>query len=987
MVVRKKPIKKKAPERPASVRAEKLPNIYLRDKIYIPAKFVDEETVMKAYTHCEFDDMVCRTCDMRTARPCNDCYECPWGGLKNTYLMAGYKVVSGRPYYTVPLGDIDNVEYKLDLDFDQFNLVDKTVREKFTYPIKFTGELYDYQEAPVRNIVRRKLGILKSKPRTGKCTRGDEIVDTSVGQLDMQTLWREFGDDSKESVLLTDKLTTKTAFGNERISWIHRKRSTMMSMTTHIGHELAATPEHPVFVVTPELEIVERRMDELRVGDWVVSNPGTATPRRAASLVRIKESVHAHTKQIKQPKRMSSDLAYMLGCLVANGSLASARSSNCATIRFCSDDSQVAQRYADTLERLFGIEAKRVSPASRSREVVSYSSQLVDWLTANGLSMETASGKSIPECVLRSGRAMHVAFLSGYLSCDSSVYQNFVDQITASAKLHKQLSSMFMSLGCVATARTMEKAATNGSGIKRTYYGLTLSADNMQKLVSQVEITKPVNGGRNGVCKVYGDADQIPFVVDTIRALPESAVHYYEGKPSQNRHGTLARNTLLRVKRGLLPPDVQDFLAYADGVYFQQVTEVKKLKEDWVYDLTVEGSHTFIASGFMVHNTVMATAAICEIGNCAIIMADQKDFLDGFLETFHAVTNTLALEEKYGRKLVGFPKTLKDFETFQVVLVTYQQLIKDTKAAKDKLRVLRTRFGVLAVDEVHRTCAPQFSRILSMMTTRVRFGLSATPNRKDKRENLAFHMIGPVIATTKAEALKPKIAVHYTPDTVKSRNQFTGQAGWTKFCQFLAKHEDRNMMIVDRVLKDLKAGRNIAIPIMFTEHAEKLKREINAAYGEDIAEVFLGGSKHAKFRKQIVDDARKGKIRVVIGIRRLIQVGINVPQWDTLYYIKPLNNAPNWEQESYRILTPLKDKKTPLIRMFVDRNMNRALGCFKSTLQTSIEFGHELLPKSKQRLKDDYGSAIYDPPSKSGRGGKSVNNSRSSSSSILGRSF
>lgn len=989
MVARKKPKKASTGdtirERPESVRAKKLPNIYLRDKIYIPTRFVDEDVVIRQYTHCEFDDNVCRTCDLRSARPCNDCYECQWGGLKGTFLMAGHKVVSGRPYYTVPLGDIDNVEYKLGIDFDDFNLVDKTTRKKFAYPIKYTGQLYDYQEAPVRNILKYKMGILKSKPRTGKCTRKNEIVDTSVGQLDMERLWELYGKEGHESVELDSKLYTKTAFGKERISWIHRKKSKCLELTTHIGHKLGATPEHPVFVVTPDLEVVERRMDELRVGDWIVSKPNTAmVKRKKVSLVRIPESEYVFTTQITQPKFMTEDLAYVLGCLVANGTLTTAKENG--HLAFTSNDNLVSAQYMRKMDALFGITTIRSTRRDGiAQDVIIDSRQLARWLEANGLSMSRSAGKSIPDPVLRGDKAIHLAFLSGYLSCDSSIYHNFIEQITASEKLHKQLAVMFMSLGCVATARVTHKAATNGSGIKRPYYCLTLAANNMQKLLSQVELHKerPVNVGRNAGARVYGDADNIPYVVDHINALPLHKREYYEGKHSLNKHGTLARNTLLRVKRELLPAKLRKFLKYADGVYFQQVTEIKKLPKQWVYDLTVEGSHTFIASGFMVHNTVMATAAICKYGQRAIIMADQKDFLDGFLETFHAVTNVLQLEEECGHKLVGFPKTLKDFDTLQVILITYQQLIKNTKAAKDKLRKLRTLYGVLCVDEVHRTCAPQFSRILGLMTTRVRFGLSATPHRKDSREALAFHMIGPIIAKTNAEALKPKIAVHYTPDTVKSRNQFSGQAGWTRFCQFLAKHEDRNMMIVDQAIKDLKKGRNIVIPIMFTEHAEKLKREINAAYGEEIAEVFLGGSKHAKFRKQIVDDARAGKIRVVIGIRRLVQIGINVPQWDTLYYVKPLNNAPNWEQESYRILTPLPDKQPPLIRMFVDRNMNRSLGCFKSTLQTSLEFGHELLPKSKERLRDDYGSAIYDVSAKAK---KSVKTGRDSSG-VLGRTF
>ena len=937
------------------------PKIVMKDKLYIPAKFLQEDKVVRAYTHYEFDDNVCRACDLRESRPCADCRSCEWGGLKQSFNMAGYRVVGKIPYYTFPLGDLDNVERKLKLDLDKFDFVDLTVRRAFTYPIEFTGELFDYQETPVALMVKHKMGILKSKPRTGKCTAGDEIVDTSVGQLEMQALWREFGDDSKESVCLSSALTTETAFGRERISWIHRKRSKMLSIKTHIGHELKATPEHPVFVATKDLEVVERRMDELCVGDWVVSNPDHASvARRNAQLVKIPESVHAHTKKIKQPSRMSSDLAYVLGCLIANGSLASARHENCASLRFCSDDEVVSNQYASKVESLFGVETKRVYWPKRSAEVVVYSSQLIDWLVANGLGMETASGKSIPECILRSSKQVHRSFLSGYLSCDSSVYPNFIEQITASKKLHKQLTVMFMSLGCVATARVTEKAATNGSGIKRPYYCLNITANNMQNLLAQVEITKQVNAGRNSACKVYGDADQIPFVADAIRALPKSAAHYYEGKPSQNKSGTLARNTLLRVKRETLTDSLRAFLAYADGVYFQQVTEINKHNEDWVYDLTVEGSHTFIASGFMVHNTVMAVAAAVRNKNRTIIMADQKDFLDGFYETLEAMTNLPALEEQTGKKLFGFPKTLKDYETFQIILITYQQLIKDTKISRKRMSLLRKFYGALIVDEVHRSATPTFSKVLSRITARMRIGLSATPQRKDKREVLPYHFIGPVIAQTKAEALTPAISVHVTPSNVKTKSQFNGQAGWVRFTQFLARHDDRNMMIVDSVLRDLSNGRNIAIPIMYKEHAAKLKKEIDFAYGSEICALFMGGAKNAKLRKGIVDAARAGKVRVVIGVRKLIQIGINIPQWDTLYSIMPMNNAPNWEQESYRILTPLKGKKQPMIRMFVDTQMPRSVGCFKSTLATSLGFGHVLTTQSRDRVKELFGSALLD---------------------------
>lgn len=691
------------------------PKIVMKDKLYIPAKFLQEDKVVKAYTHYEFDDNVCRACDLRESRPCTDCRSCEWGGLKQSFNMAGYKVVGPIPYYTFPLGDLDNVERKLNLDLDKFDFVDLTVRRAFTYPIEFTGDLFDYQETPVALMVKHKMGILKSKPRTGKCLRGSAVVEVNGEVGTIASVWEVHGCPTLESVDVTSSgLTTNTVFGCEPITWVHRKRSKTISITAECnGYSfvLSGTPEHPLFKTTsPYINVLSELMPDL-------------------SEVRLDELV------------------------------------------------------------------------------------LGD----------------------------RVALVTSYLNSNSDFSGESVE--------YEQV-----------------------------------------RLLQGSEFAS-VSGG-----------DLVPA----------------------------------------------------------SVTSITLGDEDWVYDLTVEGSHTFIASGFMVHNTVMAVAAAVRNKNRTIIMADQKDFLDGFYETLEAMTNLPALEEQTGKKLFGFPKTLKDYETFQVILITYQQLIKDTKISRKRMSLLRKFYGALIVDEVHRSATPTFSKVLSRMTARMRIGLSATPQRKDKRETICYHFIGPVIAQTKAEALTPAISVHVTPANVKTKSQFNGQAGWVRFTQFLARHDDRNMMIVDSVLRDLANGRNIAIPIMYKEHAAKLKKEIDFAYGSEICALFMGGAKNAKLRKGIVDAARAGKVRVVIGVRRLIQIGINIPQWDTLYSIMPMNNAPNWEQESYRILTPLKDKKQPMIRMFVDTQMQRSVGCFKSTLTTSLGFGHVLTKQSRDRVKELFGSALLD---------------------------
>lgn len=53
-------------------------------------------------------------------------------------------------------------------------------------------------------------------------------------------------------------------------------------------------------------------------------------------------------------------------------------------------------------------------------------------------------------------------------------------------------------------------------------------------------------------------------------------------------------------------------------------------------------------------------------------------------------------------------------------------------------------FGLVIVDEVHTAGAPQYSRVLSQFSATNRFGISATPNRKDALNRVLRWNLGPV---------------------------------------------------------------------------------------------------------------------------------------------------------------------------------------------------------------------------------------------------
>ena len=63
-----------------------------------------------------------------------------------------------------------------------------------------------------------------------------------------------------------------------------------------------------------------------------------------------------------------------------------------------------------------------------------------------------------------------------------------------------------------------------------------------------------------------------------------------------------------------------------------------------------------------------------------------------------------------------------------------------------------------------------------------------------------------------------------------------------------------------------------------------------------------------------------------------------------------MNNAPNWEQESCRICTPMDNKKTPIIRMFYDEGYATTISCFRNTYKHSQALNYKTSEKSKRKL-------------------------------------
>jgi len=139
------------------------------------------------------------------------------------------------------------------------------------------------------------------------------------------------------------------------------------------------------------------------------------------------------------------------------------------------------------------------------------------------------------------------------------------------------------------------------------------------------------------------------------------------------------------------------------------------------------------------------------------------------------------------------------------------------------------------------------------------------------------------------------------------------------------------------------------------EHLDELARMLSE---QGITVATYDGRVPKNIRKQFWESVRSGEVQVVVGIRKMIKLGIDVPLWDTYYYISPVGFAPNYYQEMSRIRTPYpeslkqklgRDKPTPIIRMFTDAGHKALYACYN--IANKVHAEHNFIVKAGEKAE------------------------------------
>ena len=287
--------------------------------------------------------------------------------------------------------------------------------------------------------------------------------------------------------------------------------------------------------------------------------------------------------------------------------------------------------------------------------------------------------------------------------------------------------------------------------------------------------------------------------------------------------------------------------------------------------------------------TIMALKMIQQRGQPTLILVHTKELLYQWQERIKEFMN-------FDCGMIGDGK----FSIKDITVGTIQTV-------NNRLAELQPAFGHLIVDECHRCPAKVWSQTLVSFPAKYYLGLSATTYRRDNLTAAIFVHIGPKIHEVDSKLLQKTGAV-LTPEIrrVKTRFSYFFRNDYSSLITALTKDEQRNKLIVNAILYDIKQNNN---PILVVSDRKGHCTTIQKLLEEKghTSHVLTSGVSSKK-RKEIVSDLRDGTCKILISTLSLIGEGFDAPNLHALFLITPVKFIGRVVQIIGRVLRPEKNK-------------------------------------------------------------------------------
>jgi adenosylcobalamin-dependent ribonucleoside-diphosphate reductase len=434
------------------------------------------------------------------------------------------------------------------------------------------------------------------------CLTGSSLIVTDRGLTRLQRLGNVDGErwqDIDVRVLTDDGEQRAGKFYINGISPTRR-------IKTKGGYVIQGTPEHRVKIVNRDSgELTWKRFAEIAPGDTVaLSMEGFAGAPRTVNLPPLGEEYWTADYKTKVPRKMTAELAEFIGYFMGDGSL------HAKGLRLCvaAEDTDVRDHLVVSAKQLFNIDAALTARQGYT-EVAIHSVPLTMWWEACGLAKRHPTtdhrGKGyvahVPDAVLATNDPIiYGAFLRGLYEADGTVTQGVAHFSTANDSFVDDVRSVLLVLG-IPTSTKIDTSGWGQSDLHVLRVRNAVYARQFLKLVGFIGQRK-----RNAVrfCDTWqGTKGDRVFVQEGVlrTIVPNTSDFYSRTHTYQSRHaGAISRTTAT----ALLEQTGSNELKNALSFFYDDVLTNEDGGEQLTYDLSVPANVTYIANGFVSHNTI-----------------------------------------------------------------------------------------------------------------------------------------------------------------------------------------------------------------------------------------------------------------------------------------------------------------------------------------------------------------------------------------------
>ncbi|MFP4235240.1 MAG: DUF3427 domain-containing protein [Nitriliruptoraceae bacterium] len=291
-----------------------------------------------------------------------------------------------------------------------------------------------------------------------------------------------------------------------------------------------------------------------------------------------------------------------------------------------------------------------------------------------------------------------------------------------------------------------------------------------------------------------------------------------------------------------------------------------------------------------------------------LFVAHRRELLEQSLRTFREVLQ----DGSFGELLVGGARPAE----WRHVFASIQSL---TAAGLEQLDP--ERFDVVIIDEFHHAEAATYRRLLDHLDPRVLVGMTATPERTDGLDvkrwfdgRFAFEMR--LWDALDQRLLSPFQYFGIADDTDLSQVTWRRGGYATAELSNVFTGDDARVAKVLRTVRDLITDPSQMRALGFcvsVEHADHMARRFREA---GIASAAITGETGAAERENALLRLKAGEVQVLFTVD-LFNEGVDVPEIDTVLFLRPTESATVFLQQLGRGLRKSRDKACLTVLDFV----------------------------------------------------------------------